>query len=402
MSAYSKTVLALSALLALSGCASYVEDDPQVSAAPSALTAAGEIRVLILGNSQLGFLPTPPMVGRALQAFSVAANNGAAKMVVTLAQSPTGSCDSYLTYPDLMTQASSGNYDVVILQPPYTETAGNAACWDKYRTAAENAGAEFGMLVSHAIMAGYRTQDDVKLDTAIRNYAVDRGILYIPANRTMRLLLGANPTDDALRKWYQSDQAHPSGLGAYEYVLALYQGITWKPVMNAPYQVADLYCNKDTGACGEPYPTQAQATLMQSGVTQYVGNRLVALKANSNQNFTTAENAGNNPLVNRASVAGSWETFRVSINNDGTIALKATVNDRWVCAESAGADPLIANRTAVGPWESFTLQRTGGRFFALKAKANAKYVTFNKDGTTPLKARADTVLDWEKFSVKYL
>jgi hypothetical protein len=59
-------------------------------------------------------------------------------------------------------------------------------------------------------------------------------------------------------------------------------------------------------------------------------------------------------VANRAS-AGSWETFQLVTNTDGTVSLRATVNNRYVAAENAGAAPLIANRTSIGLWERFDL-----------------------------------------------
>jgi hypothetical protein len=38
------------------------------------------------------------------------------------------------------------------------------------------------------------------------------------------------------------------------------------------------------------------------------------------------------------------------------VAMYANANGKWVTAESGGAKPLIANRTDVGPWENFYLR----------------------------------------------
>jgi hypothetical protein len=59
-------------------------------------------------------------------------------------------------------------------------------------------------------------------------------------------------------------------------------------------------------------------------------------------------------IANRTAV-GSWETFQLVHNPDGSVSLKALANGKYVCADNAGANPLIANRTAIGPWEEFDL-----------------------------------------------
>ncbi|MEU8391680.1 glycoside hydrolase family 95-like protein [Micromonospora sp. NPDC048843] len=56
-----------------------------------------------------------------------------------------------------------------------------------------------------------------------------------------------------------------------------------------------------------------------------------------------------------AYATGSWETFALVRNTDGSVSLRATVNNRYVVAENGGAEALVANRDAIGPWEKFDL-----------------------------------------------
>jgi hypothetical protein len=65
--------------------------------------------------------------------------------------------------------------------------------------------------------------------------------------------------------------------------------------------------------------------------------------------------AGAQSLIANRGVAGSWETFRLVNNSNGTVSLQATVNGKYVAAENAGAAALIANRDAIGLWEQFDL-----------------------------------------------
>jgi hypothetical protein len=71
--------------------------------------------------------------------------------------------------------------------------------------------------------------------------------------------------------------------------------------------------------------------------------------------YVCAENAGAASLIANRGAAGSWETFQLIRNTDGTVSLLATVNSKYVTAENAGAQPLIANRAAIGLWEKFDL-----------------------------------------------
>ncbi|MFD1052623.1 hypothetical protein ACFQ1S_47025, partial [Kibdelosporangium lantanae] len=61
------------------------------------------------------------------------------------------------------------------------------------------------------------------------------------------------------------------------------------------------------------------------------------------------------PLIANRTAIGAWETFQLVRNGDGSVSLRAQANNNYVCAENAGAQPLIANRTAIGAWEQFDL-----------------------------------------------
>jgi hypothetical protein len=81
----------------------------------------------------------------------------------------------------------------------------------------------------------------------------------------------------------------------------------------------------------------------------------VALRSRANSQFVCAENGGAGALLANRATAGSWETFTLVRNSDGSESLRATVNGKYVTAENAGAQPLIANRDEIGPWEKFDL-----------------------------------------------
>src|SRR5260221_2424102 len=317
-----RLILCLAAVPTWIGCGAGTASEEEVAAQPNltgpvaettqSLNNDGAIAVLLIGNSQLGYPPDPPAVGPALRDFSATVNGGVAKISVTVMQDPEESCDLWVkNQPAMLAEAGTGKYDLVIFQPPFTEINGNAACWDLYKNAAETHGSEFGVLatqtlrVADALNIYYGTQGDVKLDNAVRSYCADRQILYIPANRTMRQMLGNNPSPAALAEWYNTnpnDMQHPSARGAYVYVLALYQAITWRTVNNTSADLKRLYCHCDpntpcvddgTNCSAGLNINPTQASLIQGSVTGIVGNRIVALKANSNGKFVTAESMGN-------------------------------------------------------------------------------------------------------------
>jgi fibronectin type 3 domain-containing protein len=86
------------------------------------------------------------------------------------------------------------------------------------------------------------------------------------------------------------------------------------------------------------------------------GPNAIALIAQANGKYVCADNAGSSPLIANRASAGNWETFYWTDNGNGTISLKANANNQWVCADNAGASALIANRAAIAAWESFTVQ----------------------------------------------
>ncbi|MGW3412580.1 fascin domain-containing protein [Streptomyces sp. NPDC000888] len=61
------------------------------------------------------------------------------------------------------------------------------------------------------------------------------------------------------------------------------------------------------------------------------------------------------PLIADRTAIGTWETFQLVHNSNGTVSLLASANGKYVTADNGGADPLIANRTAIGTWEQFDL-----------------------------------------------
>jgi GH25 family lysozyme M1 (1,4-beta-N-acetylmuramidase) len=128
------------------------------------------------------------------------------------------------------------------------------------------------------------------------------------------------------------------------------------------------------------------------------GGGTVALRSNVNGRFVTAENGGSAALIANRAVVSDWERFQVVNNSDGSISLRANANGRYVTAENAGASPLIANRTAIGLWEKFT-QIGPSTVISLRAEVNNRYVVAENGGASPLIANRSTIGPWEQFDL---
>jgi endoglucanase len=128
------------------------------------------------------------------------------------------------------------------------------------------------------------------------------------------------------------------------------------------------------------------------------GNHVVAIKANANNMYVCADNAGSSALIANRSTVGTWETFDEIDEGNGIIALRAHANNQYVTADNAGSSPLIANRTSVGTWEEFQVVTVSGGV-ALKALANNQYVCADNAGASALIANRTSVGTWETFQI---
>jgi hypothetical protein len=207
-------------------------------------------RVLLIGNSQLGFAAqsAPPDLPRALQDFSAGANGGASRLTVDLAQVFGVGCNELVaegTGPGTPRgKARSGEFDVVVLLPSIDETFRNDACWDVFAADAEAAGARFAIMATANVSSRYPSGFD-GLDDAIRAYAAERGVTFIPAGAAWQRVLGASPRRADLIEMYNADGEHPGVEGSYVYVLALYGALTGRTVLGAENDVPALRCRPD-------------------------------------------------------------------------------------------------------------------------------------------------------------
>jgi hypothetical protein len=212
------------------------------------VVVVGDLRVLLIGNSQLGFFgsnPQPPDVTRALEDVSGVAYDGASHLVVDKAQIDGTGCDGWaaagLDPGTPKERAGSGDYDVVVLLPSIGERSASAACWELFRDIAENAGAEFVVMATANVSFQYPAGFD-DLDAAVRGYAEGNGLRFIPAGAAWRRVLGQSPSSDNLAEMYGGDGAHPGPEGSYFYVLALYAGLTGRSAVGLPVDSEPLRC----------------------------------------------------------------------------------------------------------------------------------------------------------------
>ncbi len=131
------------------------------------------------------------------------------------------------------------------------------------------------------------------------------------------------------------------------------------------------------------------------------GKYYLSVRNSSNTEYVVcAENAGNDPAIaNRSSYGGSWETFEVVNNSDGTISLKSEINGKYLCAVIDENNQLLARSASIGTWEKFRVVSNGNGSIGLQAVANDKYVCadFNNGGT--LRAISNSVAgSWEAFT----
>jgi hypothetical protein len=121
----------------------------------------------------------------------------------------------------------------------------------------------------------------------------------------------------------------------------------------------------------------------------------IAMKAQVNDQFVSADNAGADPLIANRPAAGPWEQFLVMDAGSGTIALQALANNQYVTASASAS--LIANATAIGTSQKFAWIDNGDGTFSLQAAVNNQFVCAEAAGASPLIANRPAVGAWEKF-----
>ena len=133
-------------------------------------------------------------------------------------------------------------------------------------------------------------------------------------------------------------------------------------------------------------------------------NGKYSIKAVANEKYVAAENGGSETIVaNRDSYGGSWETFYLINNDDGTVSLKADANNKYVCAVLDEENQLVPRSDNVGTWEKFQIYKISDTEYGLRSAENGKYVKADLDNGGKLIAGSDSIAGaWEAFNIEKL
>ena len=138
--------------------------------------------------------------------------------------------------------------------------------------------------------------------------------------------------------------------------------------------------------------------------TVKLSNGKYSIKSVANEKYVVAENGGSDPIVaNRDNYSGSWETFYLINNDDGTVSLKADANNKYVCAVLDEENQLVPRSESVGTWEKFQIYKISDTEYGLKSAENGKYVKADLDNGGKLIAGSDSIAGaWEAFNIEKL
>ena len=147
-----------------------------------------------------------------------------------------------------------------------------------------------------------------------------------------------------------------------------------------------------------------QTSTTTSYNTVKLPNGKYSIKSVANEKYVAAENGGSDPIVaNRDSYGGSWETFYLINNDDGTVSLKADANNKYVCAVLDEENQLVPRSESVGTWEKFQIYKISDTEYGLKSAENGKYVKADLDNGGKLIAGSDSIAGaWEAFNIEKL
>jgi hypothetical protein len=129
-----------------------------------------------------------------------------------------------------------------VLVPAIGETASDGACWDEFRALVEDAGSRFAIMATAHILAEYPAGFD-QLHDDVAAYAQSNDVLFIPAGRVWREVLGDAPSNEALSEMYSSDAEHPGAEGDLLYVYTLYAALTGRSATGLPVDAVELRCD---------------------------------------------------------------------------------------------------------------------------------------------------------------
>lgn len=147
-----------------------------------------------------------------------------------------------------------------------------------------------------------------------------------------------------------------------------------------------------------------QTSTTTSYNTVKLPNGKYSIKSVVNEKYVAAENGGSDPIVaNRDNYSGSWETFYIVNNDDGTVSIKADANNKYICAVLDEENQLVPRSESVGTWEKFQIYKISDTEYGLKSAENGKYVKADLDNGGKLIAGSDSIAGaWEAFNIEKL
>jgi 3D (Asp-Asp-Asp) domain-containing protein len=136
-------------------------------------------------------------------------------------------------------------------------------------------------------------------------------------------------------------------------------------------------------------------------ITRASAATLYTLKAKANNNYVSADNYGDNPLIANRTSAAEWEQYQVINNTDGTISLLSMSNNKYVCADLNQGAKLVASSTSIQQWEKFKKVTLADGTIALQAMANNQFVSADLNSGGVLVANRGSVGgSWEAYTLE--
>ena len=145
-----------------------------------------------------------------------------------------------------------------------------------------------------------------------------------------------------------------------------------------------------------------QTSTTTSYNTVKLPNGKYSIKSVANEKYVATENGGSDPIVaNRDNYSGSWETFYIVNNDDGTVSIKADANNKYICAVLDEENQLTPRSDSISTWEKFKIYKINDSEYGIRSAENRKYVKADLDKGGKLIAGSDSIAGaWEAFHIE--
>jgi aryl-phospho-beta-D-glucosidase BglC (GH1 family) len=145
-----------------------------------------------------------------------------------------------------------------------------------------------------------------------------------------------------------------------------------------------------------------QTSTTTSYNTVKLPNGKYSIKSVANEKYVATENGGSDPIVaNRDNYSGSWETFYIVNNDDGTVSIKADANNKYICAVLDEENQLTPRSDSISTWEKFKIYKINDSEYGIRSAENGKYVKTDLDNGGKLIAGSDSISGaWEAFNIE--